>query len=135
MLETVIISTILLFAFICLRRLFDGKISARLQYGVWLLIALRLLLVWIPLPGSSVSVMNLLPVVQDSFQSLKQNVVEEKAEKSRGVTDQKAVLQAEGSLLQNDALTEDAAISQNMEEKQIDSTVQSDEEQQLESSS
>ena len=94
MLETVIISTILLFVFICLRRMLDGKISARLQYSAWLLIALRLLLVWIPLPGSSVSVMNLLPVVQDSFQSLKQIVAEEKMEKTGEGTEQKESLLA-----------------------------------------
>lgn len=130
MVETILITTILLAVFLCLRKMLDGKISARLQYGVWLLIALRLLLVWIPLPGSSVSVMNLLPVVQDSFQSLNQNIFGEKTEKAGGDAEQKVASQTNNVLSQKDALAKDAAISQNL---QIGTNVQSEGEQLLES--
>ncbi len=132
MVETILITTILLAVFLCLRRMLDGKISARLQYSVWLLIALRLLLVWIPLPGSSVSVMNLLPVVQDSFQSLHQNVFGEKTEKEGGDTAQNSTAQAEGEMAQKDTLEKNAGISQNVP---LETNVQLDGEKQLKSAS
>ena len=59
-LEALITSTVLIIGIFCLRKLTFGKISMRLRYGLWLLVAVRLL---VPLPvGTSVfSVMNLLP--------------------------------------------------------------------------
>ena len=132
MVETVIIITILLAVFLSLRKMLDGKISARLQYSLWLLIALRLLLVWIPLPGSSVSVMNLLPVVQDSFQSLHHNVFGEKMENAGSGTEQESSSQAESPISQKDALEKNAEISQDM---QVETDVRSAQGQTEESSS
>ncbi|MDE6566880.1 MAG: M56 family metallopeptidase, partial [Lachnospiraceae bacterium] len=132
MVETVLITTILLAVFLCLRKMLDGKISAGLQYGVWLLIALRLLLVWIPLPGSSVSVINLIPVVQDSFQSWNQNIFGEKTEKAGGDAERNLVSQTNHALSQNDAMAKDTATDQNV---QIGTNVQSEGEQALESES
>ncbi len=68
--------TILLLLFLGIRRVIDGKISARLQYALWLLIGVRLLMVWLPLPGSRFSVMNLIPTMQELVQEVQQNVVE-----------------------------------------------------------
>lgn len=132
MVEAILITTILLAVFLCLRRMLDGKIPAKLQYGAWLLIALRLLLVWVPLPESSVSVMNLLPVVQDSFQSLSQSVLGEKMEKPGGDGEQNPAMQADSTLSQEDALAKDIATSQ---DQQIVANMQSHQEKQLESAS
>lgn len=132
MVETIIIITILLAVFLCLRKMLDGKISARLQYSLWLLIALRLFLVWIPLPGSSVSVMNLFPVVQDTFYSLHQNVFGEKMENAGSGTEQESSSQVENPISQKDALEKNAEISQDM---QVETNVQSDQGQTGESSS
>ncbi len=68
--------TILLLLFLGIRRVIDGKISARLQYALWLLIGVRLLMVWLPLPGSRFSVMNLIPTMQELVQEVQQNVTE-----------------------------------------------------------
>lgn len=59
-LETFVTSTVLIIGIFCLRKLTFGKISMRLRYGLWLLVAVRLL---IPLSvgTSAFSVMNLLP--------------------------------------------------------------------------
>lgn len=59
-LETFVASTVLIIGIFCLRKLTFGKISMRLRYGLWLLVAVRLL---IPLSvgTSAFSVMNLLP--------------------------------------------------------------------------
>ena len=57
MLETVISSSVLIAVLILLRAVFKGRIGLRLQYAVWLLAALRLLLPF-SLFESSVSIMN-----------------------------------------------------------------------------
>lgn len=132
MAETILITTILLAVFLCLRKMLDGKIPARLQYGVWLLIALRLLLVWIPLPESRVSVMNLVPVVQYSFQSWNQNIFGEKTEKAGENAEQNLLLQKNHALSQDDTMAKDNATSQNV---QIGTNVQSEGEHPLESGS
>ncbi len=59
MIETVIASSVLIAALIALRYFFGGKIDPRLQYAIWLLVAIRLL-VSFPVPGSPVSVLNVL---------------------------------------------------------------------------
>ena len=58
--EMLFTSTILIIAIFCLRKMTLGKISMRLRYGLWLLVAVRLL---VPLSAgtSAFSVMNLLP--------------------------------------------------------------------------
>lgn len=60
MLEVLLTSTVLIVGIFCLRKLTFGKISMRLRYGLWLLVAVRLLL---PLSfgTSPLSAMNLLP--------------------------------------------------------------------------
>lgn len=80
--ENVIASTILLILFLCVRRFFDGRISARLQYGLWLLVAVRLLFAWCPLPESSFSLMNLLPGVQQVFDSGREYLSEDFAQQA-----------------------------------------------------
>lgn len=59
-LEVLVTSTVLIIGIFCLRKLTLGKISMRMRYGLWLLVAVRLL---IPLSvgTSPLSVMNLLP--------------------------------------------------------------------------
>lgn len=58
--EWVITSSVLILTVIALRYILRGKISLRLQYSLWLLVLLRLL-VPINFAESSVSVMNALP--------------------------------------------------------------------------
>lgn len=57
MLETIVTSSVLIAAIILLRYIFREKIKWRLQYAVWLLVVLRLLLPF-PLSESSWSVLN-----------------------------------------------------------------------------
>ncbi|MFR0837331.1 MAG: M56 family metallopeptidase [Neglectibacter timonensis] len=57
MLECIVTSSVLIMALLVLRRVFRGKLSARLQYALWILAALRLLLPF-SLVQSPVSVMN-----------------------------------------------------------------------------
>ena len=69
MMEVLVSSTVLILALTALRFLLRGRISPRLQYALWLLVALRLLL-----PGtlmkSPVSVMNAVPDVSAAVQQL-----------------------------------------------------------------
>lgn len=58
--ETLITSSVLIVVIAAIRAIFRGKISARLQYALWGLAALRLLLPF-PLLPSPVSVMNAVP--------------------------------------------------------------------------
>ncbi len=60
LLETFVTSSVLIVAVLILRRLCRGKISLCLQYGIWLIVAVKLLLVPAPFWGSSFSVMNLI---------------------------------------------------------------------------
>ncbi len=58
--ELLMTSTVLILAVFLLRRLFGARIPARLQYALWLLVALRLLCPF-SLSASSLSVMNAAP--------------------------------------------------------------------------
>lgn len=58
--EALITSAVLIIGIFCLRKLTFGKISMRLRYGLWLLVAVRLL-VPLSVGTSAFSVMNLLP--------------------------------------------------------------------------
>ncbi len=58
MLETIITSSVLITVLILLRHFFKGKISLRLQYALWLLVAVRLLIPFSIL-DSSLSVLNI----------------------------------------------------------------------------
>ena len=69
MLEILISSTVLILALTALRFLLRGKINPRLQYALWLLAALRLLLP-VSLVRSPVSVMNAVPDVPAAMQRL-----------------------------------------------------------------
>ena len=60
MTEVLVSSTVLILALAALRWLLRGKIDPRLQYALWLLAALRLLLP-VPLVSSPVSVMTAAP--------------------------------------------------------------------------
>lgn len=60
--EILITSTALICGIFCLRKLSKGKISMRLRYALWLLVAVRLL-VPASVGTSALSVMNLVPVV------------------------------------------------------------------------
>ncbi len=58
--EILLTSGVLILLLTALRPLLRGRISARLQYALWLLAALRLLLP-VSLPGTALSVLNLVP--------------------------------------------------------------------------
>ena len=60
--EILITSTALICGIFCLRKLSKGKISMRLRYALWILVAVRLL-VPASVGTSALSVMNLVPVV------------------------------------------------------------------------
>ncbi len=69
MTEVLVSSTVLILALTALRWLLRGKIDPRLQYALWLLAALRLLLP-VPLVSSPVSVMNAAADVPAAVQRL-----------------------------------------------------------------
>ena len=69
MLEILISSTVLILALTALRFFLRGKLNPRLQYALWLLAALRLLLP-VSLVRSPVSVMNAVPDVPAAVQRL-----------------------------------------------------------------
>ena len=69
MLEILVSSTVLILALAALRFFLRGKINPRLQYALWLLAALRLLLP-VSLVRSPVSVMNAVPDVPAAVQRL-----------------------------------------------------------------
>ena len=69
MTEVLVSSTVLILALAALRLLLRGKIDPRLQYALWLLAALRLLLP-VPLVSSPVSVMNAAADVPAAVQRL-----------------------------------------------------------------
>ncbi|MDE6852211.1 MAG: leucine-rich repeat protein [Lachnospiraceae bacterium] len=127
MMETLIISTILLLFFICLRRMLDGKIPARLQYGILLFIVVRLLLTWIPLPGSNVSIMNLVPVVQDFLYENQDKTGESDRYLGQGASGS----QANGELVQESVLSQNDTLSQDSEQQQMKTGSQSGEKQQV----
>lgn len=57
--EAIITTIILVSLFLVIRRLVQGKISAKIQYALWLIVAIKLLTVFIPMPESAFSVMNI----------------------------------------------------------------------------
>ena len=63
MIEWAITSSVLIFVVMVLRRLLTGKISLRLQYGLWALVLVRLLLP-ITFGETAWSVLNLVESVQ-----------------------------------------------------------------------
>lgn len=68
--EVLVTSSVLILGIFCLRKLTLGKISMRLRYSLWLLVAVRLL-VPLSVGTSSLSVMNLLPeTVRENKQTL-----------------------------------------------------------------
>ena len=69
MTEVLVSSTVLILALAALRLLLRGRIDPRLQYALWLLAALRLLLP-VPLVSSPVSVMNAAADVPAAVQRL-----------------------------------------------------------------
>ena len=69
MTEVLVSSTVLILALAALRWLLRGRIDPRLQYALWLLAALRLLLP-VPLVSSPVSVMNAAADVPAAVQRL-----------------------------------------------------------------
>ena len=66
--ERIITSTILILALILIRKLCWGKISRRLQYGLWILVAVRLL-VPTSLFTSPLSVMNVVESVEENVEN------------------------------------------------------------------
>lgn len=71
MIEIIITSSVLILIIIAMRYLLRGKISSRLQYALWALVALRLLLPF-SLFESSVSVMNAIPEIQSGYSATAQ---------------------------------------------------------------
>lgn len=81
MIETIITSSVLIAALLLIRFLFAGKISRRMQYALWGVALLRLLLPF-PLIESSISIMNTLDVgrteygLSSSFQPYRESIGE-----------------------------------------------------------
>ena len=67
--EAIITSSILIICIILLRRLFRGKISAGMQYALWLIVALRLIV-----PAVTVVFPNLLPEWDFSIMNVAEKV-------------------------------------------------------------
>ena len=65
MINIIVTSSVLILIIITLRFLLRGKISLRLQYALWVLVALRLLVPF-SLSAGSISVMNIVPDLNDN---------------------------------------------------------------------
>ena len=63
MIEWAITSSVLILVVLTLRRLLMGKISLRLQYGLWALVLVRLL-VPVSVGGTAVSILNAVETVE-----------------------------------------------------------------------
>lgn len=68
MLETIITSSLLIAILILLRYFFKGKINLRLQYALWLLVAIRLFMPF-PIFESSLSVLNIIDIGRQAVQT------------------------------------------------------------------
>ncbi len=86
MAETIILTTTLLILFFCLRYLADGKISARLQYALWIFVAARLLSAWLPMPASGISILHLYEISQERIAGNIEDKATKQAEKTAGQT-------------------------------------------------
>lgn len=64
MLQWIITSSVLIVTVLFVRRIFRGKISLRLQYGVWLIVLVRLLFPFM-ITDSNVSIMNFIGFLQE----------------------------------------------------------------------
>lgn len=126
MLENLIVSTVLLLLFLAIRKILDGRISAKLQYGIWLVVAVRLLLAWMPLPGSSVSIMNLVPLVQEAVQDSGQRLSVEKSTETEKVIS--------GQEPESVASQEENTVSQNVGLQQTQTGLDQDQDSEPESS-
>ncbi len=72
-LELLFTSTVLIIGIFCLRKLTLGRISMRLRYALWLLVAVRLLVPF-SFGTSAFSVMNLLPgTIRENFSIEREN--------------------------------------------------------------
>ena len=71
MIEWAVTSSVLILAVVALRRLLMGRISLRLQYGLWALVLVRLLLP-VSLGGTAMSILN---AVEDTQAQLPNPVV------------------------------------------------------------
>ena len=60
MLQVILTSSVLILVLLLLRRVLRGRVSLRLQYALWVLVAVRLL-VPVSFGSSAVSVLNALP--------------------------------------------------------------------------
>ena len=60
MLQVILTSSVLILVLLLLRRVLRGRVSLRLQYALWVLVAVRLL-VPVSFGNSAVSVLNALP--------------------------------------------------------------------------
>ncbi len=65
MLETTVASSVLILTIIVFRSLFKRKLDSRVQYAMWLLVAIRLILP-LPTPHNQISVLNLLSRIDNS---------------------------------------------------------------------
>jgi len=74
MMETILTSSVLILIIVLLRYLLQGKISSRLQYALWALVAIRLLLPF-SMFESPVSVMNVVPDTVGHYSSVVQPAV------------------------------------------------------------
>lgn len=110
MLEVLISSSVLIGALAVLRLLLRGKISPRLQYGLWLLVVARLL-VPISIGSSAASVMNYVP------QSTVQTVLEDASAPAQRLT-VKPALSAQNAQKPSDATLSENITSETAQEEQ-----------------
>ena len=67
--EAIITTIIFVSLFLIIRKLVRGKISAKIQYTLWLIVAVKLLTVFIPMPESNFSIMNIQTYLLDRIET------------------------------------------------------------------
>ena len=68
MIEHLITSTVLMLCILLIRMLFGNRMSQRLKYGLWLLVAIKLL-VPIPMYEADISIMNVVQFVENQIEN------------------------------------------------------------------
>ena len=68
MIEHLITSTVLMLCILLIRMLFGNRMSQRLKYGLWLLVAIKLL-VPIPMYEADISIMNVVQFVENQLEN------------------------------------------------------------------
>ena len=106
--EVLVTSSVMILGLLCLRKLTMGKISMRIRYALWLLVAVRLLLP-VSVGTSSISVLNLISGIHQTNTSPDGAMQGTEGQENAGKEERNHTAQMKGSGAQTAALLENTA--------------------------